>query len=170
VDDLSPESRENLAEALQEAAEALEQAGDQGLADDMREAAEALQDQDLASPGSPGSEAAGEALDQVAGDLRDLAGGQTAGANPGDGTGGGSGVAEPLNRLPGEGGSLELPLEDSSEPGLLSPAPPEAAGGGTAGGSLDGASLPGEAVIQSPLLPNSFLWKWRDVVSEYFHR
>jgi hypothetical protein len=65
---------------------------------------------------------------------------------------------------------MELPLEDPSQSGLLSPASPEEGGSGTASGSLDNTSQSGEDVIHSPLLPNSFLWKWRDVVSSYFQR
>jgi hypothetical protein len=100
-----------------------------------------------------------------------MGGSELAGAGDGDGSGAGnSGSPEPLTRLPGEGGDLELPLDDSSQSGLLSPAPPEAAGDGTASGSLDSTYASGDDIVQSPLLPSSFLWKWRDVVSEYFRR
>jgi hypothetical protein len=165
LDELSPESRANLAEAMEEAAEALEDTGQQGLPQDLGEASEAL--------GEDGEEA-GEALDQVAGDLRQLAeelqAAGVAGSGAGEGEGNGSGSPEPLTRLQGEGGDLELPLDDSSQSGLLSPAPPEAAGDGTASGELDATHSSGDDVVESPLLPSTFSWKWRDVVSEYFQR
>jgi hypothetical protein len=161
LDDLSPESRENLAEAMQEAAEALENTGEQPLSDDLRDAADSL-----AGPGQQ----ANEALDQVAGDLRQLSGEMGSAEMAGGGTGEGSGSAEPLPRLQGEGSDLELPLDDSSQSGLLSPAPQETGGDATASGSLDSAYQAGDDEAASPLLPNSYLWKWRDVVGKYFQR
>jgi hypothetical protein len=165
LDDLSPESRENLEQALQEGAEAVDQAGEQSLADNMREAADALARE-------TGGE--NEALDQMADDLRRLAEqappSQAAGAGAGEGGGTATGNPEPLERLDGAGGDFSLPVEDLSEPGLLSPAPPGPVGEATVGGALDSTGVAGDESIQSPLLPNTFQWKWRDVISQYFER
>lgn len=165
LDQLSPETREKTSEAMREAAGDVEAAGDEALAQDLRDAADALQG------GNP--DAAGDALDQLAQDLRELAEsmqGEAGGAGTGDGSSGQTGSPEPATRLPGEGGDMALPLEDPSQPGILSPAPPDANGEGTLGGAQDSTLSGGDDVIQSPLVPNSFLWRWRNVVSEYFRR
>jgi hypothetical protein len=172
LDDLAPETREALAEDLQEAAGEVEAAGEPNTADDLREAAGALGEQGQAGE----NDAAEESLDQLAEDLRALAEALQPSQADGSGAGGGSGSGqsgnpEPAGRLQGEGGELELPLEEeAAQSGLLSPASPDAAGSGTAAGSLDSSLSASGDLASSPLVPNSFLWKWRDVVSSYFHR
>jgi hypothetical protein len=172
LDELSPETRERMADAMREAAGEAGTAGDPSLSQDLNGAADELEESRGA--GEQGSRGATEALDQLAQDLRELGQEMQQAQANGSGAGGGSsahtGSPEPAERLQGEGGDMELPLEDSSQSGLLSPAPPEEGGDGTASGSLDNTSQSGEDVIHSPLLPNSFLWKWRDVVSSYFQR
>ncbi|MEA4909234.1 MAG: hypothetical protein VB089_16550 [Anaerolineaceae bacterium] len=165
LDELSPESRQQMAEAMRQAAEALEQVeGAPPIASDLNEAAQSLQE---------GSNDAGQDLGQVAEDLRQLAG--QIGASPQAGSGGAemgsaSGNPDPLRRLENEGGDLSLPLNDTAESGMLDPARPEGSGEGTASGSLDAAGSEQENSLQNPLVPNSYAWKWRDVVSEYFQR
>jgi hypothetical protein len=168
---LSPEMKDQLAQALQKGAEGAQSAGDPSLAQDLQSSADALQGDVQADPNQTGQDA-GKSLDQLAQDLRDRAQ-QMQNAQAGSGTGGGgssgqTGQAEPAERLQGENGNFELPLDQSSNSGLLSPAPADAAGKGTASGSLDSTSSSGQQVGQSPLIPNSFLWKWRDVVKSYF--
>lgn len=168
LDELSPESRQRLAEALREAAEALRQAGEQTLPPKMLDAAEALLDQ-MEQGESPDLSQMAENLRRLADEMdpAEMAG---SGAGAGQGQGGATGAPEPLNRLPGEGGDMDLPLGDAADSGLLNPSPPNAAGDGTASGSLDSSARSGEDAAQSPLLPNTFSWKWRDVVSQFFER
>jgi hypothetical protein len=159
---------------LEQAAGDVEAAGDPSLGEDMREAAEASRGEQPDSEPSAGP-SAGEPLDELAQDLRDLAQGMEPGQAGGAGTGNSpsaqTGSPEPAGRLQGEGGErFELPLDDSSQSGLLSPAPADASGSGTASGSLDSSAGPGSDAVQSPLLPTTYLWKWRDVVSKYFER
>jgi len=165
LDELSQESLDNLSEAMKDAAGPLGEAGAESLSKDLGEAADALQ-------GENGE--ANQPLDEVAGDLRDLAdqmeNSAAGGPNAGIGNSGGTGNPEPLTRLSEEGADFDLPLDDPASSGLLSPAPPDAAGEGTASGSLDSTYQPGDEAFESPLLPNSLPWKWRDVVSEYFQR
>jgi hypothetical protein len=163
VDELSPGTRQQLADALEEAAGKVEAAGEPDMAQDMRSAAGALRE----NPQN-GDTGAGEALDQLAESLRGQAG-KGAGAGSGDGGEGQSGSAEPAERLQGEGENMEIPLEDSSQSGLLSPAPPGTAGSGTASGAQD-SSAGASGSYGSPLVPNTFLWKWRDIISSYFSR
>lgn len=163
VDELSPQTRQSLAQALEEAAGEVEAAGAPEMAEAMREAAGALR----ADP-QRGETGAGEALDQLAQELRGQAGSQ-AGTGAGEGGSGQSGEAEPAERLQGQGDDLELPLEDSSQSGLLSPAPRGAAGDNVIGGSQD-SSAGASGQYGSPLVPNTFLWKWRDIISSYFDR
>jgi hypothetical protein len=171
LDDLSQQSRDNLAQALQDAAQAMEQSGgqipgQQALEEDMRSAAEALQQQE--------DQPAGEAMDEMAGDLRDLAqalgSSETAGGGAGTGDGSSAGSSEPLSRLQGESGDMELPLTDPSGSSLLTPGSSDLDGDGVADGSSFGSGQPGDDVVQSPLLPGSLLWKWRNVVSQFFQR
>jgi hypothetical protein len=179
LDQLSPETREQFADELEQAAGDVEAAGEPSLAEDLRDAAEALRGEAVEDQPSPDSESpsgpvAGEPLDELAQDLRELAQGMEPGQAGGGGAGNSpsaqTGSPEPTGRLQGEGGELELPLDDSSQSGLLSPAPPHASGSGTASGSLDSLAGPGSDAAQSPLLPTTYLWKWRDVVSKYFER
>lgn len=168
--DLSLESRDNLAQALQDAAGQMQQPGEQPpgqqvLAEDMRSAVGALQQQE--------DDAVEQALDEIAGDLRALAqemgSSQTAGSGAGTGGDGGS-AEESLARLQGENGEMELPLADSSESMLFTPGSSDLDGDGVVDGSTLSPGLPGDDVIQSPLLPGSLLWKWRNVVSQFFQR
>jgi hypothetical protein len=170
LDDLSPESRENLAQALEDAAQAMDQAGSQtpnqqALEEDMRQSAEALQQDE---------QSAAESLNEMAGDLRQLAeemgSAETAGGGAGEGQGGGSGSPEPLSRLEGEDGDMELPLTDPSGSSLLTPGSSDANGDGIVDDPPLTSGQPGDDVIQSPLVPGSFLWKWRNVVSQFFQR
>jgi hypothetical protein len=166
LDDLSPESRENLEQALRDAAGELGQTGQEELAQNMQEAAEALEEEN--------DSGAGDAMGAMADNLRDLAGEmETAGPSGGAGEGqsAGTGGPEPLSRLQNEGGELSLPSGDATESGLLNPSDPSASGEGTASGAQDSTLDPNdETTVQSPLLPSSYLWKWRDVVSQYFER
>ena len=188
VDLLPGETRQDLADALQQAAQEAEQAGEQDLAEDLQAAAQALENPD------PNSPIAADALDQLADALRDLAEqfaamaqgaeddpgsappnqppdvGSSEGAS-GAGSGGGtSGAPEPITRLAGEGGSLEF--EGGEEPsGLLAPgdstgpiAPPT----GVSTTSTGSGAAEDTEVINSVLTPYHFPWRWRDVVSEYF--
>jgi ABC-type transporter Mla subunit MlaD len=170
LENLSPKTRQELADALEEAAGEGGSAGDSQLSEDMSGAAEALKGEDSGEAGSESN----QSLDQLAQDLRDRAdelnSAQANGSGAGSGSSGQTGSAEPAGRLQGEGDDFELPLEDSAQSGLLSPAPPQADGSGTASGSLDSPGKGENGVAGSPLVPNSFLWKWRDVVSSYFQR
>lgn len=175
LEGLSPETKDQLAQALEESAGDVDAAGQPGLAQDMSSAAGALEQQSRDS--SRSTESARQGLDQLARDLRDLGQEMQAAQNPGQASGagpggsGGTGSPEPAARLQGEGGNMELPLEGPADPsGLLSPAPPGAAGPGTASGSLDATQGSSEGVVDSFIVPNHFLWKWRDVVSSYFQR
>jgi hypothetical protein len=162
--DLTPESSQNLSRALGQAARDLNQANAPSLSQDMQNAADALK-----SSGAPPA----QALGQVAEDLRQLDSAMQA-EKSGDGGGAGqgqnadNGQAPPFDRLPDENGQMEIPQENADNSGLLSPARPDAPADGTASGSLDAIRPQGSSFGQTPLLPNSFLWKWRDVVSRYF--
>ena len=166
LDSLAPETKQELADVLRQAAKDVADAGLESIAQDMRGAADALESQ--------ADQPARDQLDQLAQKLRELADEMpdagVAGSGAGDQGAGGTGSPESADRLRGEGGNMELPSDDTSHSGILSPAPPDAAGSGIASGTLDDNSAAGDEVIRSPLLPNYYLWKWRDVVSSYFRR
>ncbi len=168
LNNLSPESQNNLSQAMQDGADALANsagAGEQSLSNDLGNAASAL---------SGANQDANGALGQVANDLRQLAQGMQAsqgkGSSAGSGTSSGTGNPEPLSRLPNENGDFSLPVDGSPQSGLLSPSQPDSTGTDTASGSLDSTYQAGGNVSQAPVLPNSFSWKWRNVVSQYFQR
>lgn len=166
LDDLSADSLENLAQSLNKAARSLDAASENNLAEAMKDAGEAIQDGDNGP----------DAMDDLAEALRQLEENPSSAENPGtagegSGTGGsGPNASEPLSRLPGESGDLSLPLENPAGSDLLTPGKPDGQGEGLASGSLEGAGLPDTGSANSPLLPGSLLWKWRDVVSQYFQR
>lgn len=165
LSELSPESRANMSEAMRDAAEDARQAGDQELGEELDEAADTLSNRDPR---------AGQAMENLAEALRDRAGQMEAAASSAPGAGQGpspeTGLPEPIRRLQNENGRFELPLNPAAEPHLISPAPPDVDGEGTAGGALDSSMRQGAGPGQNPLLPGSVLWKWRNVVSEYFQR
>lgn len=185
LDALPPDARQNAQDALQRAAEQARNAGQEDLAEALQQAADSLE-----APAANNLEAA-EALDDLAGELRRLeeqfaALGQpgeqepAAEPSPGDQPGEGEGAAaagtgsssqgqlEPLERLEGEGQTVEIEGGDTPS-GMLTPGEP------------GGAPLPGGApiivaegdpadtgLISSILTPYNFPWRWRDVVSQYF--
>ncbi len=175
LNNLSPESQNNLAQSMQNAANALSQTGagtsSQALSNDLGSAASAL---------SGANQDANGALGQVANDLRQLAQGMQAsggmqssrgnGSSAGNGNSSETGNPEPLSRLPNENGDFSIPVDGSAQSGLLSPGQPDSTGTDTAAGSLDSTYQAGGNVSQAPILPNTFSWKWRNVVSQYFQR
>jgi hypothetical protein len=175
VDDLSDQTQEMLADAMQEGSD---QTGESQLSEDLENAAEALREQageqsgegeSSESDGQSGS--AEDQLDQVAQDLREMgADGSTPGMGAGNSGGTMQGQAEPAGRLQGEGDTFELEVENSSASGILTASPPRQPGSSTASGSLDAVLPGGEEGSRSPIIPNYYLWKWRDVVREYFQR
>jgi hypothetical protein len=166
IDEITPETRDNLSQALDDAANRLDGTNPADLSEHMQDAANAL-DNPRTSPEQP--------LEQLADDLRQLESQMQAFQGGGSGAGvqgesGSSGQAEPADRLLSENGEMEIPVEAPESSGLLSPARPDAEGEGTASGSLDASQPRLSPAGQSPLFPSSFLWKWRDVVSQYFQR
>jgi hypothetical protein len=188
LEGLPSEARENAEDALRAAADQAQQAGEEDLADALEQAANGLE-----APESNNLEAA-EALDELASEFRKLedqfaALGQAGDQEPADessngeqptqeGTGGsaaGTGnnseetQPEPLERLEGEGQTVEL-AGDETPSGLLTPGEasdvPATGDTGPIIASSDGL---GETdLINSILAPYSFPWRWRDVVSKYF--
>jgi hypothetical protein len=187
LDSLPEEARENVEAALQRAAEQAEQTGQQDLADALEQAADSLDDQ------NPNNLEAAEALDDLASEFRKLedqfasmgqAGDQEPATEPAEGeqqannseggnaagTGNGSeGQSEPIERLEGEGNTVEI-TGDETPSGLLGSG--EATGtptNGDGGPIIAGGGGPGDPnPIQSILTPYNFPWRWRDVVSKYF--
>jgi len=171
VDGLSRDTLQKMADAMRDAGQELEGSPQQELSQDLKTAAEALQqklDGDPQSPTSP-------ALDKLAEDLRKLdevmqdqeTNGPGAG---GDLDNGGGGQPEPADRLQGKGENLELPAEPGDESSLLSPSTSGETGDEVAGGSQDSAAEAGGSTVQNYVVPYTYLWKWRDVVSSYFQR
>ncbi|GAB4581306.1 MAG: hypothetical protein Fur0022_40530 [Anaerolineales bacterium] len=184
LDNLPAEARENAEDALRNAAQQAEQAGAEDLANALQEAADGME-----APESNNLQAA-EALDHLADEFRQLedqfaalgqAGDQEPTQDsqtpPQEGAGGSSagtgseneGQPEPLERLEGEGQTVEIE-GDETPSGLLTPGeasgPPTTDGSGPiiASGGGSGKTDP----IQSILVPYNFSWRWRDVVSKYF--
>ncbi len=185
VDLLPEEARQNMQEALQQAAQQARAAGQEELAEDLERAAAALESTD------PNDPLTADALDELADGLREL--GETFGAmaqagepetlgppdnapqvgsaEGGSGSGAGQGAQgspEPITRLDGQG--EDFTIEGSGTPGgLLAPS----SGGdptGTGGTSATvGSGSPGDTgTIDSILTPYSFPWRWLSIVSDYF--
>lgn len=176
---LSEDAREDLAEALREAAEQIEQTNP-GLADQARQSADGLEQ---------GPQEAAEALENLAGAVEQLGQGQQPGAGQqGQGEGGqgegqqqgGSGAGQgalpgeqrestSADRLGVEGVPLELESEGEGDtPAEGQPDGPASAGGGSSGsGDFSPGSQSGERVEigDDPLRIPADL---RDVVQDYF--
>jgi len=187
LDSLPEEARENAQDALQHAAEQAEQSGQDDLADALQQAADGLD-----APTANNLEAA-EALDDLAGEFRKLedqfasmgqGGDQEPTTEPSEGeqqannseggsaagTGNGSeGQTEPIDRIEGEGQTVEIEGDDTPS-GLLIPGDtsgtPISGDGGTV--IIGGGGPEDTSPINSILTPYNFPWRWRDVVSKYF--
>ena len=187
LEDLPQEARDNAQDALKRAAEQAQQSGQQDLADSLQQAADSLNNPD------PNNLEAAEALDDLAGEFRKLedqfasmgqAGDQEPAPEPSEGeqqannseggsaggtSSGTEGQSEPVERLEGEGQTVEIQGEENPS-GLLTPGEtsgsPTTGDGGPiiAGGGGTGDTNP----INSILTPHNFPWRWRDVVSKYF--
>jgi hypothetical protein len=207
---LSQQSRDQLAKSLGQAAGALspqntatsppqntatsppQDQSTQKLAQDLNQAAQSLQapDQSSSQPGQSPLQpsAAGsprDAMDAIAGDLRDLATAaqqaQQASAGGGAGLGGGGpkfGPPETLARLQGESGDFKLDVNDPSLAGILTPGQPIAgntatsttAGSTVAAGAADAAGAPGDTASRGVLFPYSYPYHWQAVIAQYFQR
>jgi hypothetical protein len=174
-DTLSQTAKDQLAQAVQSAAPALDQAGLKGLSADLQASATALKDPTSASAPLK------DTLNKAAGDLSSLAAqltGQSAQGQPGNtpGQGAAQGLAgevpqkgNPLAiaRLGGEANSFEIPNGASSPSGILTAGAPNGAPVGTASGALDLSAAGGDTVT-SLLEPYYYPWKYQNVVSSYF--
>jgi hypothetical protein len=184
---LAPETRNDLAQSLQDTAINLPDIQSIELIPHLMDAARTLVNQD----GSVEDASLRNNLENVAGDLRQVGdlldaqlqqpGGQPGGgvsdSGAGEGAGKGAGLSaaiqrgipEPFTRLLGEGQTIELEsLSNSSQSSLRSANPPSEPSSASSSGprsSVDGGS---SSVIEADLVPFRYPWKWRDVVSKYF--
>lgn len=183
LDQLGGETREQVAEALQETAGQIPPAGQPEplpLAEDLQAAGEALAGGDSLN--------ASESLDQAAAGLRDLAGQMAAqagsplsagsgGEQAGDRRGALSDLAqgdsrrgepEPFTRFSEEGEAFEL-SGSSDRSGLLSPGEPGSEVEDLPARGAYNFTAPGDSdPISTVLTPYYYSWIWRDVVSTYF--
>ena len=187
IDQLSEETKKQIAEALEKTSNRLDQGNhqedsqDQILSDDMKSATRALQENTDRSIKN--------SLDQVANDLRELGQQVSSMATPAledldglispsdesSGAGASSfasnrehGESEEFTRLQNDGETLTLG-EANDQQGLLSPSPP--AGDpqeGSTSGELSLIKSSEEFEGSSVLTPFYYSWMWRDVVSTYF--
>jgi len=172
--ELSPETRENMRQALERAAGELGSVPSGDLPQDLQDLAESLQGQGDLRPGSPSGLDFQRAAGEVASDLRELqpsppqqqAGG---GGGAGEGSTDQGGPPPQITRLDEEGGVFELEVDPSDLPVSLSPGDPAQAGAEVLSEGRDAPALPGEAV-DNFVVPFEFPWKWRDVVSSFFQR
>jgi hypothetical protein len=184
---LSPETLEDLANSLQDAAGKLDQNNSLTLLPNFQQAASAIVNENP----SENVPSAQDSLEKIAGDLRDLAGmmksptegsADATGADSADemqsasgGTGAGlsadsqSGPAESFERLSGEGGSIELDnLSESMRSALRPGTPSHNLRPGTSTGSRSSVMGGSSDIFEVDLVPYRYPWKWRDVVSKYF--
>lgn len=75
-----------------------------------------------------------------------------------------------LDRLLGQGDDFSLmeELVDSDIPGILMPGTQDQLGDQTAGGTSIYDYLTSDEMVISPLLPYTYPWIWRDVISSFF--
>ena len=184
---LSPETLEDLANSLQDAAGKLDQNNSLTLLPNFQQAASAIVNENP----SENVPSAQDSLEKIAGDLRDLAGmmksptegsADATGADSADemqsasgGTGAGlsaasqTGPAERFERLSGEGGAIELDnLSESVRTALRPGAPSHNLRPGTTTGSRSSVLGGSSEIFEVDLVPYRYPWRWRDVVSKYF--
>jgi hypothetical protein len=182
IGDLSPQTKENMAEALEGASEQLPKPELRAISDNMDSAAQSLKEGNDSE--------AGEQLDKLAQQLRwldevirnsssseseimievDEESQETVGTGGEGGAGEGSGeegLGDPESRVEGEGETFEFLAGEES--GLLSPGTPEGEdGSGITSGTLDYVRISDASIIYETIHPYTLPWIKRNVVSTYF--
>jgi hypothetical protein len=183
---LSPETKGDLAESFQDAAEKLEDLSSLEILPHMQEAAKALINEDVSEQAS----SIQTSLEDLASDLRQVSNLLDSQANPSLGESGGDpsegvssgagqgaglsassdrGSPEPFSRLSGEGQTIELEsLSDDLRTALRPVNPTGELHSSPSAGSRSSVVSGSASVIEADLIPYRFPWKWRDVVSKYF--
>jgi hemoglobin-like flavoprotein len=183
---LSSETRTDLAQSIQEAAEKLEDLSSLDILPHMQDAAQALVNED----GSDQSASIQNGLENLASDLREVndllnsrlnsslaeSGGdrsESASSGPGQGAGlsasSDRGNPEPIFRLFGEGQTIDLEsLSENMRTALRPVNPTGELQTSPSSGPRSSVFTESSIVIEADLVPYRFPWKWRDVVSKYF--
>ena len=183
-DDLSGETKQNLAEIMKKSGESTAELGMQEMAEQFDQTAEAIEEAADSDKGSPASQEAQGEMKESAQNMKALAeqldmmslfgeASPTGQQNASSGGGGsGSGASEnsepePVERLQGEGETMELQISESSESGLLEPKPPVGTGTSTAQGSFGLINFD-EGTSSSVLTLYTYPYEWQPVISNYF--
>jgi len=171
LENLSTENLESLEKSFNEAASKISQMDAQNLAAHLQNVANGIQ--------ADRFDEVGESMDGFASEMRKLAkqqaSMQTESENGGGGAGLGSaknnsGTPEEINRLSGEGDTLEF-LQETEQPGSLAPGGDSFSGDDqTIGGQYDLTRIQNIDFVNTFLNPYHYPWTWRDVVSEYFSK
>jgi hypothetical protein len=150
------------------------------LSEDLLETSNQIQEQLGDSSGGDSATNAGttspdfstqDAMDEVASDLRTL--GNLTSSPGGFGAGIGNidseqGSIEPADRIQGGADVYQLDSSEAFQSGILIPANTDQEGLSSTNVSMDFTSVSGNQIIQTPLVPSTYPWKWRNVVSTYF--
>jgi hypothetical protein len=183
---LSSETRTDLAQSIQEAAEKLEDLSSLEILPHMQDAAQALVNDD----GSDQSASIENGLENLASDLREVndllnfelnrslgESGGDRGDDVSSGPGQGAGLSassdrgnpEPIFRLSGEGQTIDLEsLSENMRTALRPVNPIGELQASPSSGPRSSVSTGSSTVIEADMVPYRFPWKWRDVVSKYF--
>ena len=186
VDNLDASTKDKLSQAMSSAANNLstsQQEAVQELAQDLSDAARQLgseadegQDENAPSQFGPSSQSelsTQDSLDQVASDLREVGqfGTQTGGGGAsGEDSESENSRVEPGMRLQGESDLQALEINGALEPGMLSPTDTEPTGNQAGKNPFNQISDTESGVVKTPLVPSSYPWIWRYVISTYFLR
>jgi hypothetical protein len=184
IGSLPDKTHERLAAAFKEGQQDLRNTNLEKLTSDLREAGNALETNDNVTKTS-------NSLAKIAEDLRDIAeqlgstgqasetsseqgsSAEQGGTGPGAGDQPGGrerGPTQEISRLQGEGEELSLDMSDGENeiPGILMPGNSQQGGSQIASGSINSYIPTYSQTVQNPLIPNSFSWNWRNVISSYF--
>jgi len=169
LDQLAEQTQQSIANAFADAADQMEPQSD--MQNGLETAADALQSGDEAR--------AGEALDELAGELRALdqqlaqaGAGNSQGENQQGGSGVGAGGSqtgqiEPLVRVEGQGQIVEFDIAPT-EDGVLAPASSEENPGQVINGQIGPAAVYDATLLTGTLDPYTLPFALRDVVATYF--
>ena len=188
-DNLSDETKNSLSEIMETTGESSADFGMQEMAEQFNQAAEAIKEAAEADQGSPANQQAQQEMKDVAKSMKSLseqldmmslfgeeeATGQQSGSGSGSSSGSGGddpaevddSQSEPVERLQGEGETMRLESNNTSDSGLLEPSPPVGEGTSTAQGSF-GLIKYEEGTSSAVLAPYTYPLEWQEVISLYF--
>jgi len=174
--DLSEETSQDIADAMETGGEELQASSMKELAGSLQSAQSAFEEGNQQGA-AQSMQTLGASLQQLAQQFSQSEASQSSGQAPGDSTAAGEGpdpaqvgAASEFSRIEGGGGELELAeeIESADIPGSLKPGEAQEGGEQVVSGQVDAPDVQQFDPSQAVIVPYEYGWDWKNVVSRYF--